>query len=407
MKFLAACEDTGSVKEIVCVHGTDTSKQDKPQPISIRNVCNEEGTSAKSRVLHMEISGDYLIALRADDTLRVYDINTEEYDLLKTYQLSKTNKDDFPVSLVEDKTNEVILATYSSGRIFFVNLDDGKFELPPISIQLDTKKPISCISLHPVEPNVVVFGGQENDARIIRLYDEASIPAQVFTSEEAKETFFGSQKVLFAARNVKNDHLDLRPPIWITKVEFLDNKISGEYQFITTTKYGQLRMYDTKHGKRPKKDYPLCQKSIITLSFTNGDQEDIIISDTHGLVAKYSLEKVDQKAFKTHSASAGTIQKPVAKLLGKYTGGNTGAVFGVDVVDSLVATGGLDRYLRVYDVEDREVVAKVYLGTQINSVIVLDTEDETEENDDEGKRKHEESDEEELWDQLEHKKAKK
>ena len=100
MKFLAACEYTGSVKEIVCVHGTDTSKQDKPQPISIRNVFNEEGTSAKSRVLHMEISGDYLIALRADDTLRVYDINTEEYDLLKTYQLSKTNKDDFPVSLV-------------------------------------------------------------------------------------------------------------------------------------------------------------------------------------------------------------------------------------------------------------------------------------------------------------------
>ena len=85
--------------------------------------------------------------------------------------------------------------------------------------------------------------------------------------------------------------------------------------------------------------------------------------------------------------------------MGKYQeGGNTGAIFGVLCFkDTFVATGGLDRYLRVYDLETREMVSKVYMGSQIADILFLEGEEEEE--------SEEEVDEEEennaLWDELE------
>lgn len=410
MKVLAASEDTGSVKEVICPRGTDTSKKDGVQPKSVRNICNEEGTSIKSRVLQMEVSGDYLIACRLGGTLCIYDITTENYDLVHTYEFDEIAKDDKPISLLEDKVSEVIIVGFESGKVFFVTLNDGKFDLKPISVEISLKKKeITCLTIHPTEPGVFACGGKENDAHIFRLY-EGKIPLKVFKNADK----FFSSEILFSAKNVKNNHLDLRSPIWISKIQFieLEQQPKDKFQFITVTRYGQLRIYDTAHGRRPTKDYPLCDRPILALNYTTPEQNEIIVSDTHSLVAKFSLTEVDQRAFKSNSASAGRIIKPVAKLLGKYTGGNTGAVFDLDVVDDLVATGGLDRYVRVYELDSREVVAKVYIGTQINSVIILETEEEDEEEteytDESGKKrkvveedeKDDEQDEEDMWKQL-------
>ena len=104
----------------------------------------------------------------------------------------------------------------------------------------------------------------------------------------------------------------------------------------------------------------MTEKPIVTLTFANDEQTEIIVTDTHSLIAKYSLTQVE-KAFKTISASAGEIVKPVPKLLGKFTGGNTGATFGVHIYERIVAFAGLDRYLRVFDLESREILAKSIL----------------------------------------------
>ncbi|CAK7891583.1 ribosome biogenesis protein Nsa1p [[Candida] anglica] len=405
MKFLTASEDTGSIKEIVCSRGTDTSKQDATQPTSITNICNEEGASLKTRVLQMEVTGDVLVASRLGGTLCVYDLNSETYDLLHVYTFEGLSKEDKSVSLVEDKKSDVIIVAFESGKVFLVNLNDKKFDLPPISLSLPTNKQISCLTMHPTQAGIIACGGKENDAQVIKLY-EGTISHALFKSEKKAAKFF-KPVVLFTAKNVKNNHLDLRSPIWIRKILFLDSAKPQGYDFLTVTRYGQLRIYDTTHGKRPIKDYPICDKAILEVGYTSAEQDDIVVTDTHGLLAKFSLTAVDEKAYKTNSASAGKVVKPVAKLLGKYTGGNTGAIYGLDVVNDLLASGGLDRYLRVYDVQSREVVAKVYIGTQINEVIILDDEDEVDENEVvEPKRTREqieedaEKEEEELWNQL-------
>lgn len=414
MKLLVTSDDTGSVKEVVCSRGTDTSKQDATQPKAIRNVCAEPGASISNRILQMiNFKSTFLVTSRLGGQVAVYDINHEDYELIHTYQLP-TSDDDKPVSLIEYEEYDVVLVAYESGCIYIINFNNGNFDLKPIEIKLPGNKRISAFIHNPHADGIFACGGKENDARVVRLF-KGEITTKVFETEN-KEDFF-KPEVIFTARNVKNDHLDLRPPIWISKILFFKEGPKDGFKFLTATRYGQVRIYDTTHGKRPIHDYKVCEKPIVTLHFADSREEEIIISDTHNLVAKYSLTKIDSKAFKTHSASAGEITKPVSKLLGKFSaGGNTGAIFGVNIYDNeIISTGGLDRYLRVYDLESRDILAKVYLGVQISDVLMLDSEDEEEEVEAEQtekqskleKRKRRiameenESDEEELWNQLE------
>lgn len=414
MKILVTSDDTGAVKEVICSRGTDTSKQDARQPKSIKNICSEPGASVRTRILHMvNFKSTFLVTSRLGGSVTIYDLNHEEYELIHTYQLPISNEDK-PISLIELEEFDVVVVAFESGKVFFINLNNGLFDLDPIEIELPGKKGISAFINNPHEAGIFACGGKENDARVIRLF-KGEISKEIFESGNKQEFF--KAEVLFTARNVKNDHLDLRPPIWISKIRFFEEKPKDGYKFVTSTRYGQIRIYDTTHGKRPIHDFKVCEKPIVTLNFADSEEE-IIISDTHNLVAKYSLTQIDSKAFKTLSASAGEIIKPVTKLMGKFAaGGNTGAIVGVDIFDQIISTGGLDRYLRVYDINSRDIFAKVYLGVQVSDVLMLDSEDEEEEEDEsemgDKRRKNlekrrrkaleeeNESDEEALWNQLE------
>lgn len=274
-----------------------------------------------------------------------------------------------------------------------IHIND-KFDFKPLEIKLPEAKPISAFTVNPVAENIIAVGGKEFDLQVIQLFS-SKINSTIFKKKNYEKEFV--PQIVFKAKNVKNDHLDLRVPIWITNILF--SKSEKGYKLITSTGYGQIRLYDTTEGRKPRKDYQVTEKTIVTLSYANDEQSEIIITDTHSLMAKYSLTKIDEKAFKTNSASAGDIIKPVPKLLGKFSGGNTGATFGVQVYEDIVAFAGLDRYLRVFDLESREILAKVYVGVEVSSLLVLDDEDEEDEDTRKRKREEEEEDE-ELWNEL-------
>ncbi|KAM9916181.1 hypothetical protein OXX59_010182, partial [Metschnikowia pulcherrima] len=190
----------------------------------------------------------------------------------------------------------------------------------------------------------------------------------------------------------------LEVPIWITNILFFKGDSKKKFRLVTATNYGHIRKYDTAEDKEPTDSYKVCDRAIVSLVFGSQAQDNIIITDTHTFVAKMSLTQVDKKAQKIISASAGTFWKPSLKLLGKYSeGGNTGAVYGVDTSlgAGLVAFGGLDRYLRVFDIESRKLVSKVYLGTQISAIKLLDGSDGNEEEENE-----EEAENDEFWNEL-------
>ncbi|EGW33138.1 uncharacterized protein SPAPADRAFT_135818 [Spathaspora passalidarum NRRL Y-27907] len=429
MKFLVSADDTGAVKEVICGRGTDTSKQSAPQPKSIKNFCREPNATRKTRVVKLEkYNYQYAIGVRIGGSVCIYEIEDEEeeskednkekkegeeeeddnYKLVHEFKLPNVETDK-PVALIKVEILESVIVAYESGKVFLIHVNE-KFDFEPLQLALPSTKPISAFAMNPTKENIFAFGGEENDLQIIKLF-ETGVNHTIFKKKDYANAFVPS--VIYRAKNVKNDHLDLRVPVWITQIIFWQDLDKG-YKVITSTRYGQVRVYDTTHGRRPVGDYQLCDQPIVTMTMTEDEQDpEIIVTTTHGLVAKHSLYQVHDRAFKSNSASAGEIIKPVLQLRGKYSqGGNTGAILAAEACEDIFATAGLDRYLRVFDLASRDLLAKVYLGVEVSSLVVLDTEDDdieevtTEETKQVKKRTRDveedsEEEEEELWDQLE------
>lgn len=392
MKILASSDETGTIKEVICPRGTDTSKKDGIKPTSVTKVCLEPNPSSKSKVMSMTTVDEYLITLRITGDLCIY--NLADYELIKEIHLS----DEKPVSLVNYGHLNSVIVAFENNVIYAVELKNFKSKEIQLPVHEDDKgKVISTFVANDFKDGVFAYGGEEYDIKLISLYKKPNTSS--FTETKFKPEF------IFVAENVENDFLDLRVPISIKQIRFFETD-----KFISVTKYGQLRMYDTNESKQPINDFKIGPKPIIQAVLHD---ENVILSDTTSLICKYSLTKIDANATRINSASAGELRRPSVKALGKFTeGGNTGATPALfNFEDKYVVAGGLDRYVRVFDINTRKLIAKVYVGTQISSIILLS--DEPEENDIEAesskiskkkrvnKEVDDEDDEEEMWNELE------
>ena len=411
MKILASSDGTGVVKEIICQSGTDTSKKDGIKPQSLRNICTEPESSLKTRVIEMIVFNTYLITLRINGVVCIYDAKSEEYPLVHVFNLDNDENDN-PISLVNYSDHNAIMVAFESGKIFIMDIND--FKRQPIIVNSPTPKKIATFVEYHEQNGVFAYGGEENDVKLIKLFNdinETSFLDTKFTSE-----------IIFTAKNVPNNHLDLRVPVSIKKIKFLDSDPeSNSYKFITITKYGQLRIYDTSSNIRPIHDCKIGEKPLIQLVGAQND-DTVVISDTTNLIGKYSLTQFDSKATKINSAAAGQLVRSSVKLLGKYSeGGNTGATHAIyNYKDQLIGTGGLDRYARIFDLQSRKLIAKIYLGTQISSLIIIKNDDDKEKeqkpklnkkkralnkdrkgNDEDEDEDEDEEDADEIWKQLE------
>lgn len=179
----------------------------------------------------------------------------------------------------------------------------------------------------------------------------------------------GELKSLFKGKNVKNDKLDLQVPIHITDIKFLSAGKKDTFELLTSTKYGQIRVYDTSKGRRPVQDIKVSRDGIKLLAPAANDK-DVIYADTHMNAAIFDISRKQKK--------------------GNFDGftGNTQSLHSYE--GRLLAAGGLDRYLRVFDLQTREPVGKIFTGCEISAVHILE---------DDVKKREVEADE--LWDELE------
>lgn len=408
MRFLVSADETGNLKEVICKRGVDTSKKDGEQPDSVENILQTSDlTNVKNRIVNLATFEDkWIVCTRMGGYVDVYDLVTlseipeENENLLKSYKLP-VESGDKPVSLIKFEDSDFVLAAFESSVVFVIKFNGGKFDLEPISITVPSHTEgkqftLSSFVHNPYARGIFACGGKENDLQIIKFFDKK----KKFAKKDFQNASSWKLKVVFKAENVEPDHLDLEVPIWITGILFCEDAPKKGYKLVTSTRYGHIRKYDTLEETEPVESYKVCDKPIITLTFASKEQDEIFISDTHTFVARFSLTKVDSKAHRIVSASAGTFFKPSLKLLGKYSeGGNTGAIHGVDadLSKNIVVFGGLDRYLRVFDISTRALLLKVYLGTQISSLAILDATDGDEVPDE---KKRELEAEEEFWNDL-------
>jgi ribosome biogenesis protein NSA1 len=87
-------------------------------------------------------------------------------------------------------------------------------------------------------------------------------------------------KVVWKAKNLPHDELDMKVPMWDVDCVYLPNK----NVIYTGTAYGEIRMYDRKVKPRPVEDHHLFKSKINRLIISHCENY-LIMGDTFGHIS--------------------------------------------------------------------------------------------------------------------------
>ncbi|QLL34961.1 hypothetical protein HG536_0H03360 [Torulaspora globosa] len=440
MRLIAGCSDNGSLKEVICDAGTDTSKKTALQPLSVKSSLLQGLKCSIDRIC--VISSRRMILGRNNGVLELVSIErTKHIDgeqenaehgskegTTGAFEISKFEVIDSIAGMLDNSrlapfyekskkrvrlsdgfvsicplpgsNNEYFVAT-RSGLISIIQLGDNLKKLTKIGT-LEVKAPLDFAQLCDTEPNeagdyVFGYGGEENLVKLVRMKRDGSSLSQ-----------------FWEAKNVKNDRLDLRVPVWPIGLKFLSayspsdaDPSKPDYQFVVVTHWSHLAHYRTQHGRKPLayKDLLPNREPLTALELIGEDITELgnlKVAD----FANFSFVTADLK----HNVYKFDIDgKPIMKF-GKSDITGASSFLGI-YKQKYLLQGGLDRYIRIFDLATGSRLVKVYTGSKINSLVMLDSE-EIGQIDDSGpklaKRKSVVQDEEtliaqddELWERLE------
>ncbi|KAI8976180.1 WD40-repeat-containing domain protein [Pilobolus umbonatus] len=232
--------------------------------------------------------------------------------------------------------NNHICACTSSGELSYTSLEDSTLTtIHKLSDQLEIMRQ------HPTQTNLFAVGGKQRD---LAVYDINALLEK-------------KKGLIFQAKNVKNDFLDLEQPIWIHDLQFMNEEAT---LIAVATHYHQFRLYNTKKGRRPILNVEIGKHPLKTLT-VGKDYNHVIYSDTMSTV--------------------GTIHIHTGQKSAQYKG-FTGAVtdlviaptptFNQETTNSHLISVSLDRFIRVHETTTvyRELIDKAYLKQRLLCILV-------------------------------------
>jgi WD40 repeat protein len=210
-----------------------------------------------------------------------------------------------------------------------------------------------AFDLSPTEQKRCAVGGRE---QLLRMWD-------LETSQCA-----------WKARNLANDWLDLKIPEWIRCIRHRPQHPS---HLFTATAHHKLRMYDINAGRRPVLDFCPSERALLTLSITPNPNY-VIAGDSTGAMLLLDVRNGQQ--------------------LGSYRGSG-GALRDIvhhpDPSMPVVASVGLDRFLKIHHSITRRLIKRIYLKQKMNCIL-FSAETPSEDQDDDA----------DVWSELERRSAK-
>ncbi|XP_022310848.2 WD repeat-containing protein 74-like [Crassostrea virginica] len=195
-----------------------------------------------------------------------------------------------------------------------------------VESEINAGKDVFAFDQNLSESSLFATGGKENE---LKIWD-------IELTEKPK----------FTAKNVKNDWLNLRVPVWVTCARFVPNS----EKIYTATGHHQVRLYDTKAQRRPVLDMSFDEYPITALSLCPKDENQVVVGNTIGKLAVLDVRK----------------GRPVQVFKGL-----AGAVRAVEHHPTLpvIASCGLDRYLHIHSIEDKSH-QKIYLKSRLSSLLL-------------------------------------
>lgn len=194
-------------------------------------------------------------------------------------------------------------------------------------VEINAGKSVCRMRQNPSQRHQVATGGKENG---VKVWDLERPDTPIFTS-----------------KNVRNDWLDLRVAEWVRDLAF----IPDSDKIVTCTGYHQVRVYDpASPQRRPVLEAQFGEYPLTALSLP-ASQNSVVVGNTQGQMAILDLRK-------------GLVRGCLKGL--------AGGVRELQCHPSLplVASCGLDRFLRLHSLEDRSLQHKVYLKSRLNCVLL-------------------------------------
>ncbi|XP_039625287.1 WD repeat-containing protein 74 [Polypterus senegalus] len=223
----------------------------------------------------------------------------------------------------------------------------------PDTVEVNVGRDVYKMRQSTSEGHKVATGGKENDLKIWDLQRP--------------------EEPVFKAKNVANDWLDLRVPVWIRDLQFLPESD----KVVTCTAYHQVRLYDPSLPlRRPVLETTFEEYPLTALSLTS-DSNSVVVGNTQGQVAVIDLRQ--------------------GRLL-RCLKGFAGSVRALQCHRSLplVASCGLDRFLRIHNLEDKQLLHKVYLKSRLNCLLLTSKEN-IQEQEEKVQESQEEVKDDEIW----------
>ncbi|CAG5122346.1 unnamed protein product [Candidula unifasciata] len=206
--------------------------------------------------------------------------------------------------------------------------DEGSALEPAVLIRAGSE--LSCMDYS--ASHLLATGGKENP---LKIWDITS-----------------TQQPIFCAKNVKNDFLNLRVPVWVTHAEFLP----GSKKIVTSTGYSQIRLYDTSTPqRRPVIEVQLNDKNkkypITALAKIPNCDLQFVVGTTVGTLALADLRK---QAIVKH-----------------FKAGTGGGITDVKCHPSspTFASGSIDGYVHCFDLNTSKKVHSMYLHSPVNCLL--------------------------------------
>ncbi|PFH54399.1 hypothetical protein AMATHDRAFT_662 [Amanita thiersii Skay4041] len=315
---------------------------------TIKTILNSSQIQASVQNLAVTTSDNgstLLAATFSSGVTSVYLLNDDEIEEYTTWKEHRLKTQQKFVGLSASSSH--IFSCTSNGALRMTNLPQKKDD--PTS---------SCITSLPTrlrdwkiiaDTTKFAYGGDEVDVSIWDTERAFQPQADAEPSPPSKKRKRGDSLFLaeiWRAKNVPNDTLGLRQPVRITSLAFLDPASSATH-LLAGTELGDVRLYDTRAGRRPASEFKgIGRVGGVKVVKEGLNPHEAFVSDNGSNLFSVDLRN-GQIAYGYKGESSTYIYELHASI---RLVGLSGAVNSIATAPSVLATTALDRFARIHSV---------------------------------------------------------
>ncbi|KAF5305114.1 hypothetical protein FQA39_LY09376 [Lamprigera yunnana] len=279
----------------------------------------ELGDSEKSEITSMKWgrSENEIIVGHKSGVVRLYDTLSDKYT--QTLEDLKGENATVGIGVVE---NSIVVAR-RSGHINIWSKSGTDMFMQ----QLQEKSTMESMNQNCNNYNVIATGGEYND---LKLWD------------------LETKQPIFKAKSMGHDELNLPIPTSVRGISFFLN----ENNLVScATKEGHVLLYDEKAQRRPVAKFLEPKASYTAIACAYSDRQ-CVVGTTRGYIQLIDL-RFTKRCIRTYKSFTGAVSSLVC-----------------DVSSPVVISTSLDRYLRIHNLENKDLLYKKYMKQSLTQVLM-------------------------------------